>query len=137
MGWIVAGALSALLFTGIVVKSRRGQTGSTLSPAALLERISGQNDLLVLDVRTPGEYNSGHIAEAVNIPHTELGGRVDTLQSYRAKDVVVLCERGPRARMAQQILLKAGFLHVYRLEGDMAGWRRNGHPVDSGAAGAE
>ena len=137
MGWIVAGALSALLFTGIVVKSRRGETGSTLSPAALLGRINGQNDLLVLDVRTPGEYKSGHIVGAINIPHTELSGRVDALQSHRDKDVVVLCERGPRARTAQQILGEAGFPHVYHLEGDMAGWRRNGYPVDSGAAVAE
>lgn len=137
MGWIVAGALSVLLFAGIAMKSRTGETDSTLSPAALLERINGQNDLLVLDVRTPGEYNSGHIAGAVNIPHTRLGDCVDELQSHRDKDVVVLCERGPRARMAQQILMKAGFLHVYHLEGDMAGWRRNGHPLDSGAAGAE
>jgi phage shock protein E len=86
-------------------------------------------DALILDVRTPEEFASGHVPRAVNIPHTELAGRLDELPSGRTTPIVVYCEKGGRAGMAATALLDAGFTEILHLDGDMSAWRTSGQPV--------
>lgn len=96
---------------------------ATISPDALAERISGATAPLVLDVRTSNEFASGHVPGAVNVPHTELSSRLAELGDARDREVVVYCERGGRAALAEQLLREAGFRSVLHLEGDMSAWR--------------
>jgi rhodanese-related sulfurtransferase len=96
-----------------------------------------KSDICILDVRTAREYSLGHIPGAINIGHRDISTRLDEIRSYADKDVVVYCELGVRARMAQTTLTKAGLLHVYHLTGDMAGWRDAGLATEKAAAQAE
>jgi phage shock protein E len=73
---------------------------------------------LLLDVRTPGEYASGHIAGATNLPVDEVGSKAGTLT--KGNPVVVYCRSGHRSHMAATALLQAGF-EVYDL-GAMSNW---------------
>lgn len=67
-------------------------------------------DALVLDVRSPGEFASGRLAEAVNIPHTELRGRLHEVREAAAgRPVRVLCASGVRSAIAHRVLAQAGF----------------------------
>lgn len=109
-----------------------------LSPAAHLDPVSAP-DLsaqlgddgapLVLDVRTEREYDSGHVPGAVNIPHTELPARLSELSTGRRGEIVVYCEVGGRAAVAEDILEEAGFTRVRSLQGHMRDWRANRHPM--------
>jgi rhodanese-related sulfurtransferase len=64
----------------------------------------------VLDVRTPVEFGTGHLPEAVNIPHTELRQRLDEVRTLAAgRPVAVLCQSGVRSYIAHRILAAAGF----------------------------
>ncbi|MHC4425279.1 MAG: rhodanese-like domain-containing protein [Planctomycetota bacterium] len=131
MGWIVIIVLSVVVVAGVAVKlyvSRRG--GADISQAQLREWMERKVDVCILDVRTVREYNSGHIPRAINIDHTEVSAHLDRLSPSANKDIVVYCERGVRARMAQRTLTKAGFSNVYHLTGDMAGWRDAGLSMD-------
>ena len=87
-------------------------------------------NLLLLDVRTKREYDSGHIAGAVLIPHKQVERRLDELAEYRDRRIVVYCEVGGRARKALNILSEAGFENLGLLEGDMRGWRASELPVE-------
>ena len=78
-----------------------------------------KSDLCILDVRSAREYNSGHVPGAINIGHTEISAHLERFRPYANIDVVVYCERGVRARMAQSTLIQAGFTNVYHLTGDM------------------
>lgn len=98
-----------------------------ISADELLARTTG--DALILDVRSAEEFASGHVPGAVNIPHTELGARLDELGNDRAKPVVVYCERGRRAGTAADVLLEGGFGNVLHLAGDMSQWRSEGRPT--------
>ena len=49
------------------------------------------SDLLVLDVRTKGEYDSGHIYRAIWIPHTELKARIEELAGHEDDEIIVYC----------------------------------------------
>jgi len=89
---------------------------------------AGQADApLVLDVRSPEEFASGHVPGARNVEYDEVAARLGDLGA--ARDVVVYCERGPRAAKAAAVLAEAGFT-VQHLSGDMSGWREQGLPVE-------
>ena len=72
----------------------------------------------LLDVRTPGEYEGGHIDQAVNIPVADLGRRVDEVS--KDKPVVVYCASGGRSARAAGLLREAGYT-VHDL-GPMSAW---------------
>jgi cytochrome c peroxidase len=87
--------------------------------------------VVVLDVRTAAEFEAGHVPGAINISHDELAGRLDEVEAYREREVVVYCERGGRASKAQEVLAAQGFQKLAHLTGDMSGWREAGHPVQT------
>ncbi len=133
MGWAVLVIVTVLVVAGLAVKLYVKQ-GPDISQAQLQEWIEQKSDVCILDVRTACEYNSGHVPGAINIGHKEISGRLDELKPYTDKDVVVYCELGVRARMAQKTLTNAGFARVYHLTGDMAGWRNAGLSMETAAA---
>ncbi len=106
------------------------QTGDAISSSELSGRIDAGNAPLILDVRTVREYEAGHIPGAVNIPHTDLRDRLSELISHLNEEIVVHCQTGPRAGVAQSILLQAGFTQTRELEGHMQKWKANGYPIE-------
>ena len=109
--------------------------GCSAPPAEVLEfspdvLLSEPDDVLVLDVRSPGEYAAGHVPNAVNSPHDQLAGRLVEIEDFRQLPVVVYCESGRRAGMATTVLADAGFVEVHHLQGDMAGWRQRSLPTE-------
>jgi rhodanese-related sulfurtransferase len=130
VGWIVLIIVAIVLVVGVAMKLYTSR-GAELSQAQLLEHIGKESDVCILDVRSAREYNSGHVPGAINISHKEVSARLNELEPYRDKDIVVYCELGVRARMAQKTLTKAGYLHVLHLAGDMAGWRKAGLTMET------
>ncbi len=124
---LVLGVLFVIVIVWVYGAKRRT---STMSQKELMARKKSEMNTFVLDVRSPKEYDSGHIPGAVNINHTELSNHLKKLRGYKDKDVVVYCERGVRAKKAQRILRTAGFSHVYHLKGDMARWRSRKLPTE-------
>lgn len=100
-----------------------------ISREELQSRLGTPDAPLVLDVRTSGEFASGHIPGAMHIPHTQVSRRLSELQPYHDREIVVYCTRGPRAYSAEAVLRRAGFEKVRHLEGDITGWRRDGRPI--------
>lgn len=71
---------------------------------------SASDSTNLVDVRTPKEFESGHIPGAVNIPVDELRSRLESLP--RHKEIAVYCQVGQRGYLATRILLQAGFRAV-------------------------
>lgn len=68
----------------------------------------------VLDVRTPGEYATGHMPNSLNIPHTQLRDRLDEVRTWVDESVgerpfVVMCAVGVRSWIGYRIVRAAGF----------------------------
>lgn len=73
-----------------------------------LDRVRG--DALLLDVRSRAEYATGHLPESLNIPHTELRGRLaEVWDAADGRPVRVLCASGVRSAIAHRVLTQAGF----------------------------
>ncbi|NDC76399.1 MAG: rhodanese-like domain-containing protein [Chitinophagia bacterium] len=62
---------------------------------------------LIVDVRTPAEFNSGHNRGSVNIPLDRLKGKVEELRK-KGKPVITCCRSGNRSGMAKSMLTAAG-----------------------------
>ncbi len=65
---------------------------------------------LVLDVRSRAEFARGHVADALNVPHTELRERLDEVRAAAAgRPVAVHCQSGVRSNIATRVLVQSGF----------------------------
>ena len=67
---------------------------------------------LVVDVRTPGEYSSGHVKGSINIPLNEVARRADEIKAHN-KPVVLCCASGIRSMQATGILTELGVAQCY------------------------
>lgn len=92
------------------------------------EMKAGQVKLLV-DVRTPEEFASGHVPGAVNIPIDQLDARQGELAAYAGGEVHLICRSGARSMAASQSLLSKGFQPV-NVGGGTQGWKQAGYAVE-------
>jgi len=120
-----------LLACLLSVLSACGYSAPQINNTELLQRLQGPHEmLLVLDVRTPQEYTSGHVPGARNIPVDELSDRLAELRNHDNSEIVVYCESGRRAGRAASMLKDNGFLNIRHLQGDMAQWRSDHLPTE-------
>ena len=87
------------------------------------------DDALVLDVREDKEFAAGHIPKAKHIPLGQLAGRLNELDKFKNKPVLVTCRSGNRSARACGMLKKAGFETVYNHAGGIIAWERANLPV--------
>ena len=100
-----------------------------LNAKQFYEMIQKEKDVIILDVRTPQEYQEGHISNAINIPVQILGQQLDKLNKFKDKKILVYCRSGHRSAIASQILDRAGFKNVYNLKGGLFEWKASGLPL--------
>lgn len=94
---------------------------------ALLE--SGQAPA-VLDVRSSLEFRSGHIKDAIHAPLPNLLKSVAAAVEQKSDSLVLICEHGPRAKMAAMYLKFRGYKSVELLDGHMSQWRDSNRPME-------
>ena len=132
MNWTLLISIAAVLALIILVQAYRLFSGGpSISQARLLELMKQPSAVRILDVRSTKEYKSGHIPGALHIGFREISTHLDQLRPDADNEIVVYCEMGPRARIAQRTLLKAGFSNVVHLSGDMSAWRKAGLPTET------
>ncbi len=91
------------------------QTIQSISTSELKEKLS--DSVQLIDVRTPGEYQGGHIRQAKNIPLQ----RITSFKGKPEKPVYVICQSGMRSKQASKELKKMGYQAV-NVRGGMNQW---------------
>ncbi len=120
-----------LLVAAFLLVSGGSSAADPVDPTELSSRIAAGNAPYILDVRTPDEFRAGHIPGAVNVPHDQLAARLGKLAGLaRDDEIVVHCESGRRAELAEATLSAAGYTHWRDLTGHMRGWREAGLPLE-------
>ena len=102
-----------------------------ITAAALVARQGTSEAPLVVDVRPNGEYKTGHVAGAVNIPFDKVEKHLDELREAE-NGIVLYCTMGKRTRQAEQTLLDHAIPNVYHLAGGLGAWRQGGYPINTG-----
>lgn len=106
-----------------LLQSLFGPPMPSVSAAELIEKLKNGERPLVLDVRQPEEFRTGHITNAKLIPLGELNRRMKDLP--KDKEIVCVCATGNRSRSATKMLLRAGYDAV-NMKGGMMSWSGNG-----------
>ncbi|UYQ60350.1 rhodanese-like domain-containing protein [Streptomyces peucetius] len=107
-------------------------TPTGLAPAQARARL---HELTVIDVRTPGEYASGHLPGAHNVPLDHLRTALPALRTAAGRgDLLVVCASGARSATACAVLAEHG-ITAATLTGGTAAWVRLGNDVHQPAGG--
>lgn len=95
----------------------------------LHELLASSEAPLLIDVRTPAEFSSGHIDGAVNLPLNELPQRLPELNAASDRAIVTICRSAKRTIPATQFLHAQGFELATQLAGGMLAWHAAGLPT--------
>jgi len=123
--------LISLLWIGLVSCGKNANDKSvdqdTVSVITLIspEDLNSANDnILLIDVRTPNEYASGHIQNSVNIDYRAENFKELIQELDKNQDVYVYCKVGGRSGSAAKMMEKMGFKKVYDLDGGISNWEK-------------
>lgn len=123
--------LIVVLFVSIFALIACGNTGgkvNNLSVADFATKIS-DSSVVLMDVRTPGEFASGHIAGATNLDF-ESGVFDQEIQKLdKSKVYAVYCRSGNRSGQATAIMAKDGFKAIFNLDGGIINWSTSGRAL--------
>lgn len=108
MDWTLALVIAAALAAAYGIK----RIGFVSLEEALQHLEAGA---MVLDVRTRGEFNAGHLPGAVNLPLGDLGSEAPARIRDKNKVLLLHCASGTRSGMAKRQLKRMGYHHVHNL----------------------
>ncbi len=115
-----AAALATLLFLPTLAVAGAFPSVDISQLEAILAAPQGP---VLLDVRSPEEFQQGHVPGALHLPIDQLPDRIDELQPFRTRGVIAYCEHGRRATRALDLLAEKGFTNLRLLRGNMKAWR--------------
>lgn len=74
-----------------------------------------QRGAILIDVRSPQEYNEGHLAQSICIPDYEILYKIENVISDKKQEIVLYCISGYRSKIVQRKLQRLGYRRVYNL----------------------
>ncbi|MBU3187983.1 rhodanese-like domain-containing protein [Clostridium bowmanii] len=115
--------LAYMLYPKIILKFNKNVKNISGSEANSF--IKDNKDLVILDVRTKGEYQSGHINGSKLMPVSEIASRITELEKFRGKPMLVHCASGGRSPKAVNVLLRNNFGPIYHMNHGLSGFSGN------------
>lgn len=95
--------------------------------ASASELVDTSNKLQLIDVRTPEEYEAGHLQGATNIDFFSDSFREEIEKLDKHKPVLVYCKSGGRSSKSAAIFKELGFTKIYNMEGGIISWSEAGY----------
>ncbi|GAA4474781.1 rhodanese-like domain-containing protein [Phytohabitans houttuyneae] len=94
--------------------------------------IADNPDTLIVDVRTPAEFETAHIAGAINLPLDQVDAHLSRIVADAGGRLLLVCQSGNRATQACTKLVGAGLTDAAVMTGGMGAWNAAGAPVEHG-----
>lgn len=88
-----------------------------ITPEEAKKLMDSENNYIILDVRDPQEFESGHIPGAVLIPHTKIDEQAENIIPEKDKLILVYCRSGRRSKIAAESLVSLGYTNVKEFGG--------------------
>ena len=122
---IIILVMSGSLLLWELLSRRSGREISSLLAVQLIN----YKDALVLDVREESDYNEGHLPNSMHIPAVEIKGRLEELEKFKDKPIVIVYRSGVRSGAASATLHKNGFTLIHNLAGGIDTWKDADLPI--------
>jgi rhodanese-related sulfurtransferase len=130
INWVMI--LMWLLLLGMIINSFL-KAAFDIGPQQVVQLMSHEDDVLILDVREDKEYQQRYIKDSIHIPLSQLSSRIDELSKYKNNNIIIGCRSGSRSGRACSMLKKKGFEKVQNLRGGMLAWEKDNLPMKKGA----
>ena len=126
---LVAVMAVGLLAVGLSSCSSGGGSAVQNQDAAAFSQTVATAGVVILDVRTPGEFAAGHIQGAININVEDQSFDSQIASLDKSATYAVYCHSGRRSGIATAAMAKAGFTHLYNLSGGIQAWTSAGNAL--------
>lgn len=117
--------ISLLLLLMMLSFAAAAQTIKQLNPSDYDKKLAEKKGATLLDVRTPEEYASGHLANATLLDYYSSDFKTRAAKLDKTKPVFVYCKAGSRSNGAANILSELGFKEIYDLSGGIMAWKQS------------
>ena len=95
-------------------------------------RLINHDHATMIDLRSPSEFESGHILNAINLPEADFSNKKQVLDKYRKKPLILYCQNGTNSRRLVKLLKTDGFENVSSMKGGISTWQRASLPLNQG-----
>ena len=125
-------AITTLVMVGCATEETPSQTIKDITPREafeLIQKRQGSADFEIIDVRTPEEFDGGHIENAtlINYYAADFEAQIERLDKDRT--YVIYCRSGGRSAGARETMRELGFREVHNVLGGIIRWTEEGFPV--------
>ena len=97
---------------------------------SLIQEKQDDPDFIIIDVRTPDEYNTGHAKGAINIDYNSDSFEDRMAELDKTREYLVYCRSGNRSSGAIKVMEELGFTMIYHMNGGIIDWNAEGLPFD-------
>ena len=108
-----------LLVSALLFVSCAKEEFTQISMEELAQRLQTESDYILLDVRTPEEFSTGHIPGAICIPNESIGKQEITVLPNKKQRIYIYCRSGRRSKQAADKLLDMGYTNLVEAGGIM------------------
>ena len=109
-------ALLCLFAFTVLTSCKQTTPQSSLAPAQISAEL-GSHQAVLLDVRTPDEFNAGHVGNAILAPHDSIAQSIGKIAPAKDKRIYLYCRSGRRSNIALDTLKSMGYTDVINLGG--------------------
>ena len=110
--------LSALMLTGCAgTSNNQSNTYRQINMDEAVTMMAQETGYIILDVRRPDEYASGHIPNAINVPNETIGTAEIPELPDKDQLIMVYCRSGRRSKEASEKLVKLGYTNIVEFGG--------------------
>ena len=95
----------------------------------LIKNYTDSGNFTIIDVRTPGEFASGHLPQAINLDFRSQTFNEKLAKLDKGVPYLVYCQSGNRSQKVLDIMRELGFRQVYGISGGIAQWSVEGLPI--------
>lgn len=121
------GIVSSPMITGTPAQSIKDIT--VTQTYELIQSNRGNKDFIIIDIRTPEEFSTGHIENAVLIDYYASNFETEIGKLDRNKKYLIYCRTARRSAAARDIMKEMGFTDLFHMEGGITDWISKNYPV--------
>ena len=118
-------ATSLALLSGCTLSKTKADTAEDMTGKAAYQKISAEDayemmvsqEVVIVDVRTPEEYDGGHIPNPILVPNESIGDDMPEALPDKEATLLIYCRSGRRSKEASEKLLKLGYKSIYEFGG--------------------
>jgi len=115
--------IAIVLLFSIFSCKNESREGITVVSIEEMQMLSALDNVQLVDVRTPKEYNAGHLPNAQNIDFNSPTFEQDIKQLDKNKPIILYCQKGGRSAKCADKMHEAGFKKIFDLKGGFSKWQ--------------